>query len=84
MLPCTRSHPQILALPNELFYANELEALADPELVGNMCSWEHIPAVLAHLTPWPGTTRMHPMLLSFSGSYGTSHASGSELGCVLC
>lgn len=39
-----RSHPQILALPNELFYANELEALADPELVGNMCSWEHIPA----------------------------------------
>lgn len=44
-----RSHPQILALPNRLFYDGELQAMADRELVNNMLRWEHLPQVCSCL-----------------------------------
>ncbi|XP_033121738.1 putative helicase mov-10-B.1 [Anneissia japonica] len=38
-----RSHPEILKLPNELFYDNELEAKADIFMRETMCRWEELP-----------------------------------------
>ncbi|XP_033121763.1 putative helicase MOV-10 isoform X2 [Anneissia japonica] len=38
-----RSHPEILKLPNELFYDNELEAKADILMRETMCRWEELP-----------------------------------------
>ncbi|XP_033126536.1 putative helicase mov-10-B.1, partial [Anneissia japonica] len=38
-----RSHPEILKLPNELFYDNELEAKADKYMRETMCQWKELP-----------------------------------------
>ncbi|KAJ9601053.1 hypothetical protein L9F63_000788, partial [Diploptera punctata] len=38
-----RSHKHILALPNNLFYDNELQVCADPALTSLACNWEHLP-----------------------------------------
>ncbi|XP_033097183.1 putative helicase MOV-10 [Anneissia japonica] len=38
-----RSHPEILELPNELFYDNELEAKANVFMRQMMCRWEELP-----------------------------------------
>lgn len=39
-----RSHPEILRIPNELFYDSELEPHADKVLRESLCSWEELPA----------------------------------------
>ncbi|XP_078276687.1 putative helicase MOV-10 isoform X2 [Rhinoraja longicauda] len=38
-----RSHPQILKIPNELFYEMELENHQDPLVSNSYCQWEHLP-----------------------------------------
>ncbi|XP_032898205.1 helicase MOV-10 isoform X3 [Amblyraja radiata] len=38
-----RSHPQILKIPNELFYDMELENHQDPLISNSYCQWEHLP-----------------------------------------
>lgn len=38
-----RSHPDILEIPNELFYDKELQASADEYLRNSYCSWEYLP-----------------------------------------
>lgn len=38
-----RSHPDILKLPNELFYDGELQAKADVLMRTSLCQWEHLP-----------------------------------------
>nr|XP_006811932.1 PREDICTED: putative helicase MOV-10-like [Saccoglossus kowalevskii] len=38
-----RSHPDILRLPNDLFYNGELQAFADEMLRNCMCQWELLP-----------------------------------------
>lgn len=38
-----RSHPQILKIPNELFYDMELENHQDPFISNSYCQWEHLP-----------------------------------------
>ena len=38
-----RSHPDILKLPNELFYDSELQARADEIMRMSLCQWEHLP-----------------------------------------
>ncbi|XP_022081525.1 putative helicase MOV-10 isoform X2 [Acanthaster planci] len=38
-----RSHPAILKLPNQLFYANELEVHADKFARESLCGWEKLP-----------------------------------------
>ena len=38
-----RSHPDILKLPNKLFYDNELEVKADQLVRESLCKWEHLP-----------------------------------------
>ncbi|XP_048877491.1 putative helicase mov-10-B.1 isoform X2 [Brienomyrus brachyistius] len=38
-----RSHPDILHIPNELFYDAELQVFADRKLRESCCQWEHLP-----------------------------------------
>ncbi|XP_075709974.1 helicase MOV-10 [Rhinoderma darwinii] len=38
-----RSHPDILSVPNELFYDNELQAKADALITHSYCNWEKLP-----------------------------------------
>ncbi|XP_072134821.1 putative helicase MOV-10 isoform X2 [Mobula birostris] len=38
-----RSHPEILKIPNELFYEEELQNHADPIISNSYCQWEHLP-----------------------------------------
>lgn len=38
-----RSHPDILSVPNELFYDNELQAKADEMVTHAYCNWEKLP-----------------------------------------
>ncbi|XP_023659848.1 putative helicase mov-10-B.1 isoform X3 [Paramormyrops kingsleyae] len=38
-----RSHPDILHIPNELFYDSELQVFADRKLRESCCQWEHLP-----------------------------------------
>ncbi|XP_038054517.1 putative helicase mov-10-B.1 [Patiria miniata] len=38
-----RSHPAILKLPNQMFYANELEVHADKMARESLCKWEKLP-----------------------------------------
>ncbi|KAM4795733.1 putative helicase MOV-10 [Rhinophrynus dorsalis] len=38
-----RSHPDILKIPNELFYDNELQASADEMITHCYCKWEKLP-----------------------------------------
>ncbi|XP_071805215.1 putative helicase MOV-10 isoform X3 [Asterias amurensis] len=38
-----RSHPAILKLPNQMFYANELEVHADEAVRTSLCSWDRLP-----------------------------------------
>ncbi|KAM9856095.1 putative helicase mov-10-B.1 [Aulostomus maculatus] len=38
-----RSHPDILRIPNELFYDGELEYWADEILRNSFCSWQYLP-----------------------------------------
>ncbi|OCT91583.1 hypothetical protein XELAEV_18014642mg [Xenopus laevis] len=38
-----RSHPSILKIPNELFYDNELQAVADEMITYSYCKWEMLP-----------------------------------------
>ncbi|XP_044142409.1 putative helicase MOV-10 [Bufo gargarizans] len=38
-----RSHPDILSVPNELFYDNELQAKADEMVTRVYCNWEKLP-----------------------------------------
>ena len=38
-----RSHPDILAVPNERFYKNELRARASRDIAHVLCDWEHLP-----------------------------------------
>ncbi|XP_040279815.1 putative helicase MOV-10 [Bufo bufo] len=38
-----RSHPDILSVPNELFYDNELQAKADEMVTRAYCNWEKLP-----------------------------------------
>ncbi|XP_062514380.1 putative helicase MOV-10 [Corticium candelabrum] len=38
-----RSHPDILCIPNETFYNNELKVKADPLVRTSLCRWEHLP-----------------------------------------
>jgi helicase MOV-10 len=38
-----RSHPDILKLPNEMFYDNDLQAMADEMMRSSLCQWEHLP-----------------------------------------
>ena len=38
-----RAHPDLLALPNKLFYQNELVASADPTLTYSLSEWEYLP-----------------------------------------
>ena len=37
-----RSHPDILKLPNELFYDNELEVQADQLVRESFCRWDEL------------------------------------------
>jgi superfamily I DNA and/or RNA helicase len=43
LIKCYRCHPDILKLPNELFYASALEAAGDPSSTHNMCTWAGLP-----------------------------------------
>uniref|UniRef100_A0A8C4RNU4 RNA helicase n=1 Tax=Erpetoichthys calabaricus TaxID=27687 RepID=A0A8C4RNU4_ERPCA len=38
-----RSHPDILNIPNGLFYEDELQVFADEIIRNSYCSWEHLP-----------------------------------------
>ena len=38
-----RSHPDILCVPNELFYNGELQPCADKLVRESLCQWEHLP-----------------------------------------
>ncbi|CAL8367026.1 unnamed protein product [Lota lota] len=38
-----RSHPAILKIPNDLFYAGELQVCADEALRNSFCRWEYLP-----------------------------------------
>ncbi|XP_070558236.1 putative helicase MOV-10 [Ptychodera flava] len=38
-----RSHPEILKLPNELFYEGELQVFADEIFRNSLCDWEGLP-----------------------------------------
>ncbi|XP_073471824.1 putative helicase MOV-10 [Aquarana catesbeiana] len=38
-----RSHPDILTIPNELFYDNELQSRADQMVTHSYCNWEKLP-----------------------------------------
>ena len=38
-----RSHPDILRVPNELFYNGELQPCADKLVRESLCQWEHLP-----------------------------------------
>ncbi|XP_078481515.1 putative helicase mov-10-B.1 [Ciona intestinalis] len=38
-----RSHPDIIKVPNECFYENELETHADIYMRESFCTWEHLP-----------------------------------------
>ncbi|XP_038054523.1 putative helicase MOV-10 [Patiria miniata] len=38
-----RSHPAILKLPNQMFYANELEVHADEVVRNSLCGWDRLP-----------------------------------------
>uniref|UniRef100_A0A803J6K4 RNA helicase n=1 Tax=Xenopus tropicalis TaxID=8364 RepID=A0A803J6K4_XENTR len=38
-----RSHPSILKIPNELFYDNELQAVANELITHSYCKWETLP-----------------------------------------
>ena len=38
-----RSHPDILALPNRLFYDGDLKAMADELARSSLCEWSHLP-----------------------------------------
>lgn len=38
-----RSHPDIIKLPNEMFYRNQLEACADHFTTHSLAKWEHLP-----------------------------------------
>ncbi|XP_051890987.1 putative helicase MOV-10 isoform X2 [Pristis pectinata] len=38
-----RSHPEILKIPNELFYEEELQNHADPIISNSYCQWEYLP-----------------------------------------
>ena len=38
-----RSHPDILKLPNEMFYRNKLVACGDQFSTHSMINWEHLP-----------------------------------------
>ncbi|XP_059806288.1 putative helicase MOV-10 [Hypanus sabinus] len=38
-----RSHREILKIPNELFYDEELQNHADPIISSSYCHWEHLP-----------------------------------------
>ncbi|XP_078402574.1 putative helicase MOV-10 isoform X2 [Cetorhinus maximus] len=38
-----RSHPDILEIPNELFYDNELKMCADELIRQSYCQWQHLP-----------------------------------------
>ncbi|XP_071332381.1 putative helicase mov-10-B.1 isoform X2 [Trachinotus anak] len=38
-----RSHPEILKIPNELFYKGELQPYAQKEKCCSYCQWEHLP-----------------------------------------
>lgn len=40
---CYRCHPDILRIPNELFYNNALEAAADPVVTHNLVTWTGLP-----------------------------------------
>lgn len=37
-----RSHPEILKIPNKLFYNNDLEAIGNPQ-INMFCKWEYLP-----------------------------------------
>ena len=39
-----RSHPELLTVPKQLFYNNELEACADPVLTSSCLNFEGLPA----------------------------------------
>ncbi|MEE6512435.1 hypothetical protein FKM82_019425 [Ascaphus truei] len=39
-----RSHPDILTIPNELFYDNELQVKADELVSHSYCNWEKLPS----------------------------------------
>lgn len=38
-----RSHPSLLQLPSELFYANELQVKAEKQLTHSLCGWKSLP-----------------------------------------
>lgn len=38
-----RSHPDILKIPNELFYGEELQVFANEMVRNSYCTWEHLP-----------------------------------------
>ena len=38
-----RSHPDILALPNRLFYDGDLKAMANELVRSSLCEWDHLP-----------------------------------------
>jgi superfamily I DNA and/or RNA helicase len=38
-----RSHPNLIKIPNEKFYDNELECCGEQMTTHNLCKWEHLP-----------------------------------------
>jgi helicase MOV-10 len=59
-----RSHPDILELPNTLFYGGELEVCADRAISHSLCDWEHL------------EVQGFPMI--FSGVLGKDEREGSS------